>query len=629
MAATFGKLGRRRDARYNSRSMTRKSECATDADAASVDDAAARRLSSADRSSPAQPPLRLLVVTGNLALLRGHYEGVITRLVRAGVHVSIRYLKDSSLSVAEYSATLREQGVEIDARAAPRRSRRPSDVFALRLRELGNILRYSHPDYAGKVVLAERALEKTGAGAQFWGRAIRRLGPRLAMRVARLVARLESTLPAPTYASDLLAEERPDVVAVVPVIRAPVLVDYLKAALEQGVGTSIWVQSWDNLTNKGLLHFAPDKVFVWNESQRAELSRYHRVGAGRVCVTGAQTFDHWFSGGAVLDRSEFCAELGVDPDRPIILYLASSKGIAPEEPTFFARWLEAVRSSDDPVLRSATVLLRPHPTLAEAWHSHHFDQQPGVVVSPATIRDQLNSNAFREQYRTELHHSSLVFGINTSGVIDAAIFGKPAFTVELPELFHGQKGTVHFDHLAESTTGLLRTASSLHEHVTMLSQFVNRDPYEHDDRAVAFIRMFVRPGGRDSQPAELFVEELLALCRTRTELTRTRGAARAVGWLTSFAVDSAWTTLHLPKRLARSLRRLVRRARRLLRLRTNLRRAYRFARRLLRPLRRALRRIPRPVRDPLRRVTGAAATPAEDEARPALSSANETRVSKS
>ena len=109
--------------------MTRKSEWATDADAAFVDDAAARRLSSADRSSSANPPPRLLIVTGNLALLRGHYEGVITRLVRAGAHVSIRYLKDSSLSVAEYRATLREQGVEIDARAAPRRLTELSMAF--------------------------------------------------------------------------------------------------------------------------------------------------------------------------------------------------------------------------------------------------------------------------------------------------------------------------------------------------------------------------------------------------------------------------------------------------------------------------------------------------------------------
>ena len=543
----------------NSNEMAPQSEPGSVADATSLDEAAGRRLSTVDPSNPSSSAPRLLIVTGNLALLRGHYEGVITRLVRAGVHVSVRYLKDSSLSVDEYRATLREADVEVDLRPAPRRSRQPADVFALRLRELGNILRYAHPDYAGRVVLAERALEKTGAAAQFWGRGVRRLGPRWATNVARLVAWLESTLPAPEYAVRLLAAERPDAVAVVPVIRMPALVDYLKAALEMGVGTSVWVQSWDNLTNKGLLHFAPDKVFVWNKTQVAELSRYHRVSTDRVCITGAQTFDHWYNAAPVISRAEFCAGFGINPERPIILYLSSSRGIAPEEPAFFMRWLEAVRSSDDGRLSSATVLLRPHPTLAKAWHSRRFDREPGVVVSPATVRDALNSNAFREQYRAELHHSSLAFGINTTGLIDAAIFGKPALTVELPELFDGQKGTVHFEHLAQVDAGLLRTASSLDEHVAMLSELAGRDPYGQDERSAAFIGTFVRPCGLDSQPAELFVEELLALCRTRATIAPPRRAARAIGRSTSLVVGGVGTALSQRKPLAKRFRRIGRR----------------------------------------------------------------------
>jgi hypothetical protein len=546
---------------------------------------------------PAPPP-RLLIVTGNLSLLRGHYEGVIVGLVQAGVHVSVRYLKEGALSLEEYRATLSEAGVDVDVRAAPRRGRRPADVFGLRLRELGNILRYAHPDYAGKVVLAERALEKTGAAARFWGRRIRRLGPRRAAAAARAIAWLETSLPAPAYAARLLEEERPDAVAVVPVIRAPVLIDYLKAAVERGLGTSIWVQSWDNLTNKGLVHFAPDKVFVWNETQRDELGRYHGVGADRVCVTGAQTFDHWFDGTAVPSRADFCAELRIDAERPIILYLASSRGIAPEEPAFFGRWLEAVRSSSDPVLSSATVLLRPHPTLSEAWHACEFDRQPGVVVSPATIRDALNSSGFREQYRSELHHASVVFGINTSGVIDAAIFGKPALTVELPELFHGQHGTVHFEHVAAPDTGLLRTAASMGEHLAMLGEFVRRDPYAQDERSAAFIRRFVRPRGLDSQPAQIFVEELVDLCRTRATIAPPAGVARVTGSSVSFLVATIGSALLLPKRLARLSRRAVKRARRILRLRTNARRALRLAGRAVRLAGRGFRRARRPVTAP-------------------------------
>jgi hypothetical protein len=327
----------------------------------------------------------------------------------------------------------------------------------------------------------------------------------------------------------LIAEEGPDIVAVVPVIRVPALVDFLKAAAEAGVATAIWVQSWDNLTNKGLLHFVPDRVFVWNESQREELARYHGVSGDAVSVTGAQTFDHWFNGDPVPDRAEFCRTLDVDPTEPIILYLASSKQIAPDEPTFFARWLRALREGPDPSLRRCTVLLRPHPTLAAAWHARDFARHPGVVVSPSTLGAQINSEDYRTRYRAELHHSTVAVGINTSGLIDAAIFGKPACTVELQELFHGQRGTVHFQHLSQPEGGLLRISPSLDEHLAMLSELVRRDTYESDDRSVAFVRRFVRPHGLEVTPADVFVQDILELSKSRSHIAETAGTRRLVG----------------------------------------------------------------------------------------------------
>ena len=350
------------------------------------------------------------------------------------------------------------------------------------------------------------------------------------------------------------------------------------------LGTAIWVQSWDNLTNKGLLHFVPDRVFVWNESQLAELSRYHGVEADHVCVTGAQTFDHWFGGDPPVERREFCASLGIDPERPIILYLASSRGIAPDEPAFFARWLAAVRGSDDPVVNTASVLLRPHPTLGSVWHARRFDREPGVAVSPATLRDRLNSDPFREQYRAELHHATLAFGINTSGQIDAAIFGKPVCTVELPELFHGQQGTVHFEHLARGERSLLRTASSLDEHLVDLGELVRRDPYAQDPRSADFIKAFVRPHGLDSQPTEVFVDAMVGLCRSRSQLAPLAREERVVG---RFALAlAAIVGLTLSRLLALFDRRRWKRLRR-------------RVRSIVAPL------VPRPIRRAIRRTLGA------------------------
>lgn len=476
-------------------------------------------------------PRRLLIVTGNLSLLRGHYDPVIVALARAGVDVSIRFYKETQLDPEEYASSLAEAGAVVTARKMAREKREPADRLALRLRDIGNTLRYTHPDYAGKTILSERSLEKIEPGVRRWSLRIRRLPPQLAALVARTLAWIEAALPAGRHARETLNEERPDAVAVVPVIRLPRLVDFLKAGAERGIATAIWVQSWDNLTNKGLLHFVPDRVFVWNTSQQRELARYHGVPADHVCITGAQTFDHWFEDAQVPERNAFCAELGVPPDQPIILYLASSRQIAPDEPAFFERWLGAVRSSDDPVLRTATVLVRPHPTLVDAWHSHRFDREPGVAVSPSLLESQMNSRGFRERYRAELHHASVAVGINTSGLIDAAIFGKPACTVELPELLHGQRETVHFGLLAREEGGLLRVARTLEEHVIELSGLVKRDSYRVDERSREFVQSFVRPHGLDESPTEVFAHEMLALLESASDVPAPMGLRRVVGRL--------------------------------------------------------------------------------------------------
>ena len=52
-------------------------------------------------------------------------------------------------------------------------------------------------------------------------------------------------------------------------------VDYVKAAQRLGIRSALPVLSWDNLTNKGLIRVQPDRVYVWNEAQKAEAVAMH------------------------------------------------------------------------------------------------------------------------------------------------------------------------------------------------------------------------------------------------------------------------------------------------------------------------------------------------------------------
>jgi hypothetical protein len=473
---------------------------------------------------------RLLIVTRGLATLRGHYEDVIVNLSRAGVRVSVRYVREKWLDADEYRQTLLRRGCEVELNPLPPDKRKPGGLLALRLRQLANLLRYFHPDYRGREWLREFWFSKAATGPARWAGRIGRLGSVPSMAAIRVASSVDRVLPPTKRAWKILHWERPDAVVAVGTVWMPEFVDLLKAASWQHIPTANWIQSWDNLTNKGLLHFSGDRVFVWNAVQRDELARYHAIPADSVCITGAQTFDHWFAEHEALSRADFCARYGLDSERPILLYLASSRQIEPPPTDFFLRWLDALRSSDDEVLAAAAVLVRPHPTHVKPW-LELARQHPGLSVSPSTADAPINSAAYRERFRNELHHASAAVGLNTSAMIDAAILGKPVCTVELPDIPNRQRGTVHFEYLITVGGGFVRTARSFDEHFGVLAELVRKDPYERDEQSDRFVRAFVRPHGLGVVPASVFSEEMVRLLREGSGLAPPNRLGRGIGRL--------------------------------------------------------------------------------------------------
>ena len=67
-------------------------------------------------------------------------------------------------------------------------------------------------------------------------------------------------------------------------------------------------------------------------------------------------------------------------------------------------------------------------------------------------------------YFDSLYHASATVGLNTSAMIEAAIFGRPVHTVLLPEFRDSHEGTVHFRYLLEGPDALLHATRTLDEH---------------------------------------------------------------------------------------------------------------------------------------------------------------------
>ncbi|SME98568.1 hypothetical protein SAMN06265365_107182 [Tistlia consotensis] len=477
--------------------------------------------------------MKLLLLMRNLMYLR-NYEGLVRELAARGHRVTIGYedardkappeIKEAADRLAADCPTIELTGVPARADAW--------SVLAHQARVLRDYTRYQHPRYAAATRCAERAaslVHPTLRRLAFRGG---RRSPERAERLAELAHRVEAALPEDPAVAAVIERDRPDLLLVTPLIDfGSTQVDYLKAAARRGIPTGLLVASWDNLTNKGLIPVLPDRVFVWNADQAEETASLHGVPRERVVVTGAQLFDDWFGRRPSQDRAAFCRDVGLDPGKPVVLYTCSSIFISRLESEFLVRWLGALRSSPDPLLREAGVLIRPHPgstKRAAQWNDPRIAAFGRVVVRPASGGYPVTDEN-RRFYFDSIFHAAAVVGINTSAMLEAAIVGRPCFTIRDAETEQAQDGMLHFAYLTRY--GFVRPAPDMAAHLAQLAAALRDGP--DDPERAGSVEAFLRPQGLRRPATPILADAIEAMAGLQPQglgLPETGAGLRAVLW---------------------------------------------------------------------------------------------------
>jgi hypothetical protein len=204
-------------------------------------------------------------------------------------------------------------------------------------------------------------------------------------------------------------------------------------------------------------------------------------------------FANFFGASSRLSRAEFCKSLGLDATKPLLAYLGSSRTIAPDEHLFLWRWIAAVRTAADPLLRDCNIFVRPHPHNSVIW-----DQWPKVLPEGVVIWNG-RGNDIRGIIDCVVH-SSAVVGINTTAMLEAAALGKPVLTIIDENLSVGQTQRVHFRYL---TQGLVTAAPNLEDHVIDLTKILHGDT-SFARKSKTFARSFLRPPWPFRSPVKAF-----------------------------------------------------------------------------------------------------------------------------
>jgi hypothetical protein len=311
----------------------------------------------------------------------------------------------------------------------------------------------------------------------------------------------ETLMPISDKSVRFIQSHNPDVVLLASVTawRLPEI-DHLRAARHLGVRTGVCVFSWDHLSSKALLRSVPDRILLWNDTQKREAVAWHHMPGDRITVTGAQCYDQWFDRAPSRDRDTFCRAVGLSPEHPILLYVCSVMTPNPYESRFILKWIEAIRQSGDARLRSAGILVRPHPERLEEWQGVSLEPFGNAVLYG---RNPVSPDA-QADYFDSLYHSHAVTGLVTSAFLEAAIVGRPVHTLLLPEFELYQEGVQHFRYLMEVEGGLLKATRTLPDHLAALASSL-ATPAGRDEQNVRFMRAFVRPQGLDRPATPQFV----------------------------------------------------------------------------------------------------------------------------
>jgi hypothetical protein len=458
-----------------------------------------------------------------------NFSEVIGLLLAAGVDVCVRFSKEHrSIEPGDYDLDLAGPGtlrfVTNDHVEVPR------FLWIERARIVRDALFYADPVFADATDLRARfvPLQKSDIIPLALLARICALAQRLPRWVGRACDRIlewyDRAFPPNAVSLEIIDDVEPDLVVVSPLVNfASREIDLVKAARRRGIPTLLAVASWDNLTNKGIIKVRPDRVAVWNTQMAREATTLHRVLPRHIWITGATPFDPWFERRPSRDRQTFMRQLGLKPDRPLVVYVCSSIAIAGEQEYLLVKeWLASL----GPSRREMNVLVRPHPMALDGWRKGIQDREDvqdasgvatwrGAVIWPLTGKHP-SDEPTRADFFDTLYHADAVVGLNTSAMLEAAILRKPVLTFLGHQAAVSQTGNLHFAHLARS--GFVRQATSLAEHAEQLTAAL---AHAGDVRIACehFVRDFIRPWGSQMSASAALAERIGAMMSSRYSLS--------------------------------------------------------------------------------------------------------------
>lgn len=303
----------------------------------------------------------------------------------------------------------------------------------------------------------------------------------------------------------------------------------VEAANAAGIPAAVMIRSRDNLAAK-IGHLPDARAYlVWSDFTRDFLLRmYPEIPPERVHVTGSPQFDRHLDPAFRLPRDEFFRRIGLDPQRPLVVYTTATPRLIEHEIHIVQHLADAVR--DGRLRRGgvpAQLLVRGHPRGFGSDHPLLKQLHPGVAVFPPPGSVPYRSAEHEAQVvrlileDEPVHLATLAYQdvqVNVSGTmtVDSAILDKPVVNIyydlpaDVPAGLTVRRFYERSDYQPIVASGGVRLARSPEECLRLINQYLENPALD------AAGRKWIREtdcGPLDGRAGERIAERLAALCQ--------------------------------------------------------------------------------------------------------------------
>ncbi|HEY8187121.1 MAG TPA: hypothetical protein VIF64_13690 [Pyrinomonadaceae bacterium] len=279
-------------------------------------------------------------------------------------------------------------------------------------------------------------------------------------------------------------------------VHSRVAIQAVQAAQWLGIPTAAFVFSWDNLTSQGRIIPPYDYYLVWNEAIRNQLLQiYGSLRPEQVFVTGTPQFDFHFRREFSWTREEFCAHVGADPARPIVLYSTGMANHMPGEPTIVENIAAMLREMTD--LRPQ-LLVRVYPKDQTGRFEQIKSRNPDVLFPEIPWEPAWLTPKIEDAYllTNTLRHAAVGINVASTVSLELCMFDKPVINVgynppelDVKELDYARCYTFeHYRPVVES--GAIKVARSESEMRSMLQQALIEPQADSNRRRALIKEMF-------------------------------------------------------------------------------------------------------------------------------------------